>query len=74
MGMQIGANWRIRWIDPGAAAMSEMYKTAEPIKMQLAADSWSQGAMHRIGMHIGAIWQIRWIRLCSSCCCDDCDL
>jgi len=36
MGMQIGANWRIRWI---AAAMGEMYKAAEPMKMQLAADS-----------------------------------
>ena len=37
--MQIGANWRMRWIVPGAAAMVAMYKTAEPIKMQLTADS-----------------------------------
>jgi len=39
MGMQIGANWQIRWIDSGTAAMGEMYKTAEPIKMQLVSDS-----------------------------------
>jgi len=40
--MQIGANWRMRWIVPGVAAMVAMYKTAEPIKMQLTADSSGQ--------------------------------
>jgi len=39
MGMQIGANWRIRWLDPRTAALGEMYKAAEPIEMQLVAGS-----------------------------------